>query len=112
MLVPRTAPPEVVPKFDPTGTTKPSSKPKETTVKTNTVVRNDVPADRSGDGAANGDPLAGIRLVIVLKNGKRIEKPMSDVLKFSLDKTGYTLIFKDGNIIRYQIANVSRVSIE
>ena len=58
------------------------------------------------------DPLASIRLVIELKDGSVIEKPLSDVLKFSVDKGVLTVIGKDGNIARYSILVVAKVTIE
>ena len=64
----------------------------------------------SGDPPA--DPLSAIYLTIVLKDGKRIHKPMTDVLRFSTDKGTYTLVMRDGNIIRYQMLNVTSVTIQ
>ena len=58
------------------------------------------------------DPLASIRLVIAFKDGKVIEKTMSEVVKFSVDKGILTVILKDGTISRYQIIDVSKVTIE
>jgi len=58
------------------------------------------------------DPMAQIHLVIQMKDGKRIERPMSDVLKFSIDKGIYTIITKDGKVIKLSIFDVSKVSIE
>ena len=58
------------------------------------------------------DPLASIRLVIQMKDGSVIEKPLSEVLKFSVDKGALTVIGKDGNIVRYSILVVAKVTIE
>ncbi|MGB2752158.1 MAG: hypothetical protein WBC19_08865 [Pyrinomonadaceae bacterium] len=58
------------------------------------------------------DPLASIRLVVQLKDGDVIESPMSEVLKFSVDKGVLTVIMKDGKITRYSILLVSKVTIE
>jgi hypothetical protein len=58
------------------------------------------------------DPLANIRLVVQLKDGDVIESPMSEVLKFSVDKGVLTVIMKDGKISRYSILLVSKVTIE
>ncbi len=58
------------------------------------------------------DPLASIRLVIRLKDGKVIERSMSEVLKFSVDKGVLTVITKDGDITRYSILAVAKVTIE
>ncbi len=58
------------------------------------------------------DPLASIRLVIQLKDGQLIEHRMDQVMKFSIDKGMLTVISKDGNIIRYSILDVAKVTIE
>ncbi len=58
------------------------------------------------------DPLASIRLVIQLKDGQLIEHRMDQVLKFSVDKGVLTVISKDGNIRRYSLLDVAKVTIE
>lgn len=58
------------------------------------------------------DPLASIRLVIAFKDGKTLEKAMSEVFKFSVDKGVLTVILKDGSITRYAIVDVAKVTIE
>lgn len=58
------------------------------------------------------DPLASINLVIQFKDGNLLEKRMSDVFKFSVDKGILTVILKDGSISRYPIVDVARVTIE
>lgn len=58
------------------------------------------------------DPLANVRLVVVFKDGRKIERPMSDVSRFSVDRGVLTIINKDGSIGRYQMTEVARVTIE
>ena len=58
------------------------------------------------------DPLASIRLRVQMKDGDVIESPMSEVLKFSVDKGVLTVIMKDGKITRYSILVVAKVTIE
>lgn len=58
------------------------------------------------------DPLASIKLVVQMKDGDVIESPMSEVLKFSVDKGVLTVIMKDGKITRYSILLVAKVTIE
>jgi len=58
------------------------------------------------------DPMANIRLVILFKDGKSIERPMSEVFKFGVERGVLTVISKDGRIGRYQMIEVSRVTIE
>lgn len=58
------------------------------------------------------DPLANIRLVVVLKDGTKIERPMNEVLKFGVDKGILTIITKDGTIGRYSILDVAKITVE
>lgn len=58
------------------------------------------------------DPLASINLVIQFKDGNSLEKKMSEVFKFSVDKGVLTVILKDGSVSRYPIADVAKVTIE
>lgn len=57
------------------------------------------------------DPMAGVNLVIQLKDGGVIERPMSEVLKFSVERAVLTVIHKNGTIGRYQMAEVASVTI-
>lgn len=58
------------------------------------------------------DPLASIRLVILFKDGKVIERPMNEVFRFSVDKGVLTVTSKNGSIGRYPLLDVSKVTIE
>jgi hypothetical protein len=58
------------------------------------------------------DPLATIRLVIAFKDGNSLEKSMSEVFRFSVDKGVLTVILKDGSVSRYPIIEVAKVTIE
>jgi hypothetical protein len=58
------------------------------------------------------DPLESIHLVILFKDGSKIEKPMSEVLRFSVDRGILTVISKDGTIGRYPILDVLKTTIE
>lgn len=58
------------------------------------------------------DPLANIHLVVLLKDGNKIERPMSEVEKFSVDNGVLTVIAKDGKTVHYQILDVAKVTIE
>jgi hypothetical protein len=58
------------------------------------------------------DPLEKINLVIQFKDGSVIERPMSEVLRFSVDKGILTVIAKDGSIGRYSILVVEKVTIQ
>ena len=82
----------------PKTTPTPKIKPKTTTKKTDTVV------DLS--------QLENIRLVVIFKDGTKIERPMSEVLKINVDKGILTVIAKDGTIGRYSILDVAKMTIE
>lgn len=58
------------------------------------------------------DPFAAVRLTIQLKNGKQIERPMSEVFRVSVDKGQLTVITKSGKIERYNLLDVAKFSIE
>lgn len=58
------------------------------------------------------NPLENIRLIVLFKDGTKIEKPMSEVLKMGVDKGILTVIAKDGNIGRYSILDVAKMTIE
>ena len=56
--------------------------------------------------------LENIRLVVLLKDGGRIERPMSEVVKFGVEKGILTIINKNGSISRYSILDVEKVTIQ
>ena len=56
--------------------------------------------------------MENIRLIILFKDGSKIERPMSDVLKVGVDKGVLTVIAKDGSIGRYSILDVEKMTIE
>lgn len=58
------------------------------------------------------DPLAGVRLVIVLKDGTVIEKDLTALVRFTFDKGVLTVIAKDGGITRYQMTDVAQVNVQ
>ena len=59
------------------------------------------------------DALANIRLIILMKDGTRIERPMNQVSRFSVDNGVLTVVSKkNGAIVKYSILDVERVTIE
>ncbi|MDQ6788920.1 MAG: hypothetical protein M3033_19115, partial [Acidobacteriota bacterium] len=58
------------------------------------------------------NPLENVRLIILFKDGTKIEHPMSEVLRVGVDKDILTLITKNGSIGRYSILDVARMTIE
>jgi hypothetical protein len=58
------------------------------------------------------DPLENIKLVVQLKDGTVIERPMSEVLRFNVVNGMLTVTGKDRKVTRYSILDVLRVTIE
>ena len=58
------------------------------------------------------NPLENIRLIVLFKDGTQIERPMSDVIKVSVDKGILTVISKNGAVGRYSILDVAKMTIE
>ncbi len=56
--------------------------------------------------------LENIRLIVLFKDGSKIERPMSEILKVGVDKGILTIISKDGAIGRYSILDVEKMTIE
>lgn len=56
--------------------------------------------------------LASIRLIVLFKDGTKIERPMDEVLRFTVDDGVLTIISKDGRIGRYSIFDVVKTTIE
>ncbi|MBC7900851.1 MAG: hypothetical protein H7070_12460, partial [Saprospiraceae bacterium] len=94
----------------------PKSQPKPETSDVNASEKSETTAKTPSKTAVRKekapDPLENIRLVILFKDGKVIERPMSEVFRFSVDKGMLTVTSKDGSIGRYSILEVAKVTIE
>jgi hypothetical protein len=62
--------------------------------------------------AKEPNPLENVHLIILLKDGTRIERAMSEVTKVSVDRGVLTVISNDGTIRRYPILDVAKMTIE
>ena len=74
-----------------------------------------VPEKKKKSNAVKSVPAAAlenINLVVVFKDGSKIERPMSEVLKVGVDKGILTIISKDGAIGRYSILDVEKMTIQ
>jgi hypothetical protein len=58
------------------------------------------------------NPLENIKLVVLFKDGTKIERPMSEVLRVNVDKGILTIVAKDGTIGRYSILDVAEMTIK
>lgn len=74
------------------------------------VKEQSVAEDKKEEKESN--PLEKIKLVIVFKNGTKIERPMSEILNVNIDKGILTVIAKDGTIGRYSILDVVEMTIK
>ncbi len=82
---------------------------------TNSRTRNNQPRAEPNDSAVNAaqpDPLVNLRLIVLMKNSDRIERPMTDVFRVSVDGGQLTVITKNGKIERYNLAEITRFAIE
>ena len=62
--------------------------------------------------AETRDPMADFRLVIVFKDDSRVERPMTEILRFTVDRGVLTVVDRSGRIGRYSMADIKRVGIE
>lgn len=67
-------------------------------------------SDSAAEVAA--DPLENVNLIVLLKNGDRLEYPMKDVFRFSLNNGVLTIVTKNGKIERRPIVEVQRMTVE
>ncbi len=58
------------------------------------------------------DPLAGVSLVIVLKDDTRIERPMSEITRFMYDHGFLTIFAKDGKVHRIAVTDLASVTVQ
>lgn len=56
--------------------------------------------------------LETVRLVVDFKDGSKIERPLSEVLKFGVDKGILTIINKDGSVGKYSFLEIAKISVE
>jgi hypothetical protein len=56
--------------------------------------------------------LENIRLIVLFKDGSKIERPMSEIIKVGVDKGVLTITSKDGAVGRYSILDVEKMTIE
>lgn len=77
--------------------------------KTRTTTRTEKKAEIT---PVNPSELGNIRLIVDFKDGRKIERPMSEILKFGVDKGILTIIAKDGSIGRYSILDIEKITVQ
>jgi len=70
------------------------------------------PEKKSEVAPVDPTELVNIRLIVDFKDGKKIERPLSEILKFGVDKGILTIIAKDGSIGRYSMLEIAKITIE
>ena len=88
------------------------TRPRRTPPKRTTTAAKAAPPENSPPKEKAADPLENVHLIIEFKDGKRIERKMSEVLRFTVDKGILTVISKNGTIGRYNILDIVRTVIE
>lgn len=92
-----------------TGKSGIEAEPKPTTAKSKTKTRK----TRAATKKTEPNPLESVRLIVLFKDGSKIERPMSEVLRVNVDNKGMlTIVSKDGSIGRYSILDVAKMTIE
>jgi hypothetical protein len=62
--------------------------------------------------AAKPNPLANVNLVILFKDGTKVERPMTQVARFTVDQTTLTVVSTNGRIAKFSILEVASVTIQ
>lgn len=58
------------------------------------------------------DPLADVKLVVLLKAGDAVLHPINQVQRFSVERGVLTIILKTGRIIRIAVKDIARMTVE
>jgi hypothetical protein len=58
------------------------------------------------------NPLANVRLVILFKDGSKVERPMTEVERFTVDQHTLTVVGTNGRIARFSMLEVASVNIQ
>ena len=92
--------------------TVPASQSKPEVVVTDTTAKTDAEPARKESAKVTANPLANVRLVILLKDGTKIERPMTEVFRFTADQSTLTVIGTNGRVSKFPILNVASVTIQ
>jgi hypothetical protein len=68
--------------------------------------------EKKEEKAPEQNPLDNIRLVVLFKDGSKIERPISEITRFTIDKGILTIVHKNGSIGRYSILEVAKITVE
>ena len=70
------------------------------------------PTSKSSASSAKPNPLENVKLVILFKDGTKVERPMTEVLRFTADQKTLTVINKNGRTAKFSILEVASVTIQ
>jgi len=90
---------------DPETGSKPEVVVTDTMAKTNTPAKKETPQPKP-------NPLANVRLVILFKDGTKVERPMAEVFRFTADQSTLTVVGTNGRVSKFPILNVASVTIQ
>ena len=62
--------------------------------------------------ASGVDPLSSVRLIIRFRDASVIERPLSEILRFSVERGILTVVMRNGTIGRYSMLDVASVTLE
>lgn len=62
--------------------------------------------------AAKPNPLENVHLIVLMKDGEKIEFPMTEVFRFSMNNGILTIITKDGKVHRKSILDIQKFTVE
>ena len=69
-------------------------------------------ADPIAVAEAKPNPLENVRMIVLMKDGERLEFPMTDVFRFSMTNGMLSITTKDGKIIRKPLLDIQEFSIK
>lgn len=93
-------------------TARPAAAKKKTESAKTETEKTDTTLPKTETKTPTADPLENVRLVVLMKNGEKIEYPMTEVFRFSLNSNVLTVILKSGKIERRSILEIQRFSVE
>jgi hypothetical protein len=96
---------------------KPKTPAKKTTSRRKTPAKKEPVAKKAATPKPNpaaeiAKALENVQLVVEFKDGRKIERPMNDVVRFGVDKGFLTIVNKDGSIGRFSILEISKIAVQ
>ncbi len=124
VVIPPEPPRVVVRVDDPIVADRDEDEDKDKDVASQDKVRSEpVPSKKSAESIAppvttrprpepKANPMANFNLIVLFTDGSRMERPMTEVVRFQVNNGMLTIVNKGGGTSRYSMADVVKVSIE